>query len=160
MMPAAKYERVTVRLENNDFKFYTYNKKLIYDGYRKVYGQVEGKANENDIGLDSIKIGKTFKNVDIEIKQHESSPPARYNQASLIKTLDEEGVGRPSTYRTMAQVNLDRGYVVLESKAFVMTPLGNDIIENLGKFFPYVIDVKFTREMEEHLDEIAKKSEG
>jgi DNA topoisomerase-1 len=159
-MPAAKYERVTVRIENNDFKFYTYNKKLIYDGYRKVYGQVEGKANENDIGLDSIKVGKTFKNVEVEAKEHESSPPARYNQASLIKTLDEEGVGRPSTYRTMAQVNLDRGYVKLESKAFVMTPLGDDIITNLEKFFPYVIDVKFTREMEEHLDEIAKKSEG
>jgi DNA topoisomerase-1 len=96
----------------------------------------------------------------VEVKEHTSLPPPRFNQASLIKALDEAGVGRPSTYKSMANMAVERGYAKLENRAYTMLPIGNTVVEGLGAYFPYVVDKEFTKEMEEHLDEIAANDEN
>jgi DNA topoisomerase-1 len=161
-MPAAKVERVAVRLENNGNKFYTYNAKTIYDGFLKAYKEYgyEERVLHNDIKLKDLSVGKQLKEKVVELKEHHGNPPARYNQASLIKALEESGVGRPSTYSTMAQSNIKSGYTSYENKHYIVTPLGKNVIEQLEQFFPDVINVEYTKKMEENLDAIAHKSEG
>jgi DNA topoisomerase-1 len=158
-MTPARYETTIVRLLNADNKFYTYNRRLLFDGYKKIYQHYEDLDTEIDIGLSKLKKGQVLKSQSIEIKDHTSMPPPRFNQASLIKTLDEAGVGRPSTYKSMASMAIDRGYAKLENRAYAMLPIGNTIIENLQEYFPEIIDKKFTSGMEEHLDDIANNDE-
>jgi DNA topoisomerase-1 len=158
-MTQARYVNTIVRLSNANNKFYTYNRKLKFDGYKKVYQHYEDRDVEHDIQISNLKMNQKLKAKTIEVKEHTSSPPPRYNQASLIKTLDEAGVGRPSTYRSMANMAIERGYARLDSRAYVMLPIGNAVIEGLNQYFPYVLDKNFTKEMEEHLDDIATKDE-
>jgi DNA topoisomerase-1 len=96
----------------------------------------------------------------VDLKECEAQPPARYNQASLIKKLDDDGVGRPSTYKMMAQTIIDRYYTELDHKAYRLTPLGDSVIEGLELYFKDIVNPTFTKTMEEHLDEIAEHSEG
>jgi DNA topoisomerase-1 len=158
-MTQARYINVIVRLSNNGNKFYTYNRKLKFDGYKIVYQHYEDHDIERDINVSNLKLNQKIKAKVVEVKEHTSSPPPRYNQASLIKTLDEAGVGRPSTYRSMANMAIERGYARLDSRAYVMLPIGNAVIEGLNQYFPYILDKNFTKEMEEHLDDIATKDE-
>lgn len=159
-MSPAQFENVIIRLVNNNNKFYTYNRKLIFDGYRKVYSDYDDKNKIIDSKISKSKVGTKFKAKEILVKEHETTPPPRYNQASLVKALDEAGVGRPSTYRTMANMALQRGYATLENRAYVMTNIGNEVISSLQEHFPYITDTEFTKEMEEHLDDIASKEEN
>jgi DNA topoisomerase-1 len=158
-MTQARYINVIVRLTNAGNKFYTYSRKLKFDGYKKVYQHYEDKDVERDIQVGNLRLHQKLSAKTIEIKEHTSQPPARYNQASLIKTLDESGVGRPSTYRSMANMAIERGYARLDNRAYMMLPIGNTVIEGLSQYFPYVVDKNFTKEMEEHLDDIANKDE-
>jgi DNA topoisomerase-1 len=158
-MTPARYETRIVRLVNNDNKFYTYGRKLMFDGYKKIYQHYEDKVAEKAIDLSNMKHHATFASKLIEIKEHTSLPPPRFNQASLIKALDEAGVGRPSTFKSMANTAVERGYARLENRAYVMLPTGNHVIEGLQKFFPEIVDKDFTKEMEAHLDDIASKDE-
>ena len=159
-MAPTKYENTIVRLINNKNKFYTYNRKIVFDGYRKVYSEAGNEIATNKLSLSRIKIGKVFKAKEINVTEHESQPPARYTQATLIKALDEAGVGRPSTYRTMADMAVKRGYAALENRSYHILPIGCNVIEELQTFFPYIVDVQFTKDMEEHLDLIAEKEEN
>lgn len=158
-MTQARYVNVVVRLSNAGNKFYTYNRKLKFDGYKKVYQHYEDKDIEHDIQISNLKLQQKLKAKTVETKEHTSSPPARYNQASLIKALDEAGVGRPSTYRSMANMAIERGYARLDNRAYAMLPIGNAVIEGLNQYFPYILDKNFTKQMEEHLDDIATKDE-
>jgi DNA topoisomerase-1 len=96
----------------------------------------------------------------VEIKECQKSPPPRYTQASLIKKLDDDGIGRPSTYKMMAQTIIDRVYTELINKAYHMTPTGDNVIIGLSKYFKEIVDPNFTKNLEEHLDEIAAHEEG
>jgi DNA topoisomerase-1 len=158
-MTPARYETTIVRLENNGCKFYTYNRRLLFDGYRKIYQHYETNETEYDIQLNKLRIGQIQKAQSIEVKEHTTMPPPRFNQASLIKTLDEAGIGRPSTYRSMANMAVERGYAKLDNRAYTMLPIGNTIIEGLSQYFPEIVDQEFTKKMEEHLDEIANRDE-
>jgi DNA topoisomerase-1 len=159
-MTPARYENTIIRLNNNDNKFYTYNRRLIFDGCKILYNMYEENEKEHILDLSKIRINLKMHAKNVEIKEHRSLPPPRFNQASLIKALDEAGVGRPSTYKSMANVAVERGYAKLENRAYMMLPIGNTVIEGLSTYFPYVVDKDFTKEMEEHLDEIAVNDEN
>jgi DNA topoisomerase-1 len=158
-MTPAVYEVTIVRLQNNDNKFYTYNRRLLFDGYKKIYQHYEDTESEYLIELSKLRVGQVLAAEIVDVKEHTSQPPARYNQASLIKALEEAGVGRPSTFNSMANIAVARGYAKLDGRAFVMLPIGNTVIEGLSKYFPEITDKTFTKDMEEHLDEIANKDE-
>ena len=153
-MKAAVYERIIIRVINNDNKFYTYSRILKFDGFRKVMSPTEQIALRNLKASDDL-LG-TYLDIDqVTVKSHTTEPPARYNQASLVKELDNLGVGRPSTYRSMADMALERGYAVLKSRAYEMTELGDNVIIFLGKYFPFLVSAHFTGMVEKELDEIA-----
>jgi DNA topoisomerase-1 len=158
-MTPAKYENTIVRLSNNDNKFYTYGRKLLFDGYKKIYKHYEEKNVEHTVDLSKMHKGSSIASKQIDIKEHTSMPPPRFNQASLIKALDEAGVGRPSTFKSMANTAIERGYARLDNRAYYMLPTGTNVIEGLQKFFPEIVDKDFTKEMEEHLDDIASNDE-
>lgn len=158
-MAPAKYRRVDVRFLNNGHKFYASSRENVFDGYRKIYTHYEDKDRTHQLPLNEFEIGKKFKADYVEINEHESSPPARYTQASLIATLEKSGIGRPSTYNTMANVALARGYANLEAKSYVPTVLGRKVITELENYFAGIINKEFTKNMEEHLDDIASGKE-
>ena len=155
-MTPCRYIHKTIRFKNGDCKFFTYSNILEFDGYKKVYFDpaLVGAGTEK-----TYKNGQKLQAKSVEAVKHVSEPPARYNQASLVKALDDAGVGRPSTYRMMVDVNPERGYCEVKNRAFFMTQIGNSVIEGLIDNFDDVIDKNFTKEMEERLDAIADKKE-
>ena len=155
-MTPCRYIHKTIRFKNDGCKFFTYSNVQEFDGYKKVYAEAalvgEGTARV-------YKNGDKFTAKNVAAVKHVSEPPARYNQASLVKALDDAGVGRPSTYRMMVDVNPERGYCEVKNRAFFMTRIGNSVIEGLIDNFDDVIDKNFTKEMEERLDAIADEKE-
>ena len=91
----------------------------------------------------------------VDVKEHSTTPPPRFNQASLIKELDNAGVGRPSTYKSMANMALERGYAELINRAYKLLPLGKTVCEFLEKYFDFILNVDFTSRVEKSLDDIA-----
>lgn len=156
-MTPAIYETTIIRIINNDNKFYSYSRILKFDGYKKVYNDEEVK--QRDLKLSPELLGTKAKIKDVEIKEHTTNPPARFNQASLIKELDNAGVGRPSTYRSMANMSLERGYAELVDRSYRMLPLGDTVVDFLSKFFKFVLDVEFTNKVEKKLDDVASGEE-
>lgn len=137
-------------------KFYTYGRSVVFDGYRKVYHDNDTKKEVNAF---VYKLNSIYELDKINITKHVSSPPDRFTQASLVKELDESGVGRPSTYKMMANIGLSRGYCELKNKAYYMTELGTLVIKGLNTYFGKVINKDFTCEMEKRLDRIAENKE-
>lgn len=158
LMSPSKFKKVVIKFDNNGNEFYTFSRECVFMGFRKLYSDIDDE-NDKLIDLSNYKIGNKINSKSIEIKEHETSPPQRYTQATLIAELEKAGVGRPSTYNTMANVALDRGYAVVEKKAYVMTDIGRTVAEQLDKYFPSIINKDFTKQMEEHLDEIAAGNE-
>ena len=155
MIPA-QYENTIVRIINNENKFYTYSRILVEPGYKKVYRD-DTELPTRDLRLSDDLLGTTIDDIEtIEIKKHTSEPPARYTQASLIKELDNAGVGRPSTYRSMANMAIERGYAQLISHSYQMLSLGDDVVIFLGKYFEFIMDKDFTKFFENQLDLIAE----
>ncbi|WP_412031934.1 type I DNA topoisomerase [Malacoplasma muris] len=159
LMSNAKFKRVTIKFDNNGNEFYTFSRECIFDGFRKVYVDYEDKDKEAIIDLSKYKIDSKFKSKSIEVNDHQTTPPPRYTQATLIAELEKAGVGRPSTYSSMANIALERGYAELDKRSFVMTDMGKEVIAQLEKYFPDVINKDFTKGMEEHLDKIASGTE-
>lgn len=159
-MKPAIFDTMTVDLERNDVQFRANGQKLKFAGYQKVYieGNDNGKTEKDNI-LPDMAQGETVKKMDIEPKQHFTQPPARYTEATLIKTLEENGVGRPSTYAPTLNTILRRYYVKLVSKRFEPTELGNIVNKLIIEFFPQIVDVHFTAEMEKDLDEVEEGKE-
>lgn len=153
-MSSAIYENTIARFINNKNKFYTYSRVIKFDGYKKVYNDLE-PITERDLKITSRMLGKEFKIPEIVVQAHETQPPARFNQATLIKELDNAGVGRPSTYKSMAGMAVQRGYARLNNRAYEMTELGNDVVKFLKKYFKFIVDKKFTSQVEDQLDKIA-----
>ena len=101
-----------------------------------------------------MEIGDTAKSLEIEPKQHFTQPPPRYSEARLVKTLEELGIGRPSTYAPTLDTIQKRGYVQLDAKRFVPTELGEIVHQATLEFFPEIINIEFTAQMEHNLDEV------
>jgi DNA topoisomerase-1 len=127
---------------------------LKFDGYRKVYVQ---SSKVVDVILPPLKDTDPLNLLDLKPTQHFTEPPPRYNEGSLVKMLEAEGIGRPSTYAAIIDKIEERGYVEVKERRFFATPLGMKVTDILVKHFPKVMDPKFTRAMEDELDQIETK---
>ena len=127
----------------------------------KVYVEgTEDNKEEKDALLPDLIEGEFVTTKEIEPKQHFTQPPPRYSEARLVKTLEELGIGRPSTYAPTLDTIQKRGYVALENRRFVPTELGEIVIQIISNFFPEIINVEFTAKMEKELDEIEEGKEN
>ncbi|AJM82284.1 TPA: type I DNA topoisomerase [Bacillus anthracis] len=154
-MASAIMDTVTARLINNNVQFRASGSVVKFPGFMKVY--VESKddgAEEKDKMLPPLEVGETVFSKDLEPKQHSTQPPPRYTEARLVRTLEELGIGRPSTYVPTLETIQKRGYVGLDNKRFVPTELGEIVIELILEFFPEIINIEFTANMEQSLDEV------
>ncbi|QCT93712.1 type I DNA topoisomerase [Caminibacter mediatlanticus TB-2] len=150
-MKDAKFETQNIYLTNEKGEFKISGKKLIFDGFYKVYGKPSA-----DSLLPEFKEGEKLKPEDIKATQHFTKPPERYTEASLIKKLESLGIGRPSTYAPTITLLQNRNYVEIKDKKLHPTEIAFNVIETLEKHFPDIVDAKFTANMEEMLDEIAR----
>lgn len=154
-MAPAVLDTMSVDLTNNGLTFRANGSKVKFSGFMKVY--VEGKDDqmeEKDRMLPDLQEGDTVLSKDIEPEQHFTQPPPRYTEARLVKTLEELGIGRPSTYAPTLDTIQRRGYVGLDNKRFVPTELGQIVLELIMEFFPEIINVEFTAKMEKDLDNV------
>ncbi|MGD0231417.1 MAG: type I DNA topoisomerase [Syntrophorhabdales bacterium] len=154
-------ERLHVRVVEiaaNGYAFIARGSKVLFDGFSKVY-EAERREEER-IYLPDMKNGEVLGLKQLDASQHFTSPPARYSEASLIKTLEAKGIGRPSTYATTVSTIQERGYVHKEKGSLLPIPLGRTVNRLLTEFFPRVIDVDFTARMEERLDSIEEEEKN
>ncbi|WP_342400257.1 type I DNA topoisomerase [Weizmannia sp. FSL W8-0676] len=154
-MAPAILDTMSATLANGTVLFRASGSKIQFPGFMKVY--VEGSDDQQEEGeryLPHLEEGDVVHSESIEPKQHFTQPPPRYTEARLVKTLEELGIGRPSTYAPTLDTIQKRGYVALENKRFVPTELGEIVLELIREFFPEIIDVEFTADMEKDLDEI------
>ena len=152
LMSDAKVNQTTIVLDNNDYKFKATGQELLFDGYLRIYSDYE--SNEDRI-LPKVGEKEVAESIGLVPEQHYTKPPARYTEAKLIKELEELGIGRPSTYATIMDTIRERGYVKMEEKKFVPTDIGIETTKKLQEFFSDLINVEYTRDMENELDEIA-----
>lgn len=155
-MSAALYDVVSIDFENNGYIFKTSGYHLRFRGYTAVYDSAneENTEEQNFAQLPTVSEKETMKTESLEMKQHFTEPPLRYTEASLIKFLEENGIGRPSTYTTIITTILTRGYVKREGKSLAPTPLGEVTNQIMKEHFAKIIDYEFTASMENGLDEI------
>ena len=154
-MASAVLDTMTVDLRSGPVTFRAVGNKLKFPGFMKVY--VEGSddgATEEDKLLPPLKAGDTAETQSIDPKQHFTQPPPRYTEARLVRTLEELGIGRPSTYAPTLETIQKRNYVAIEDKKFVPTELGELVIQLMEEFFPEILDVEFTAHMEDDLDHV------
>ena len=155
LMHDAKTLATTVILENNGYTFKATGSVLKFDGYLKVYGEYE---DSEDVILPDFKNYKSdVVTADkIDKIQHFTKPAPRYTESSLIKEMESLGIGRPSTYATIVGTIKDRGYVILKDKKFEPTEIGEETTDKLQEFFSGIVNVEYTANMEQDLDEIAE----
>jgi DNA topoisomerase-1 len=125
---------------------------LVFDGFTKIW-----PITSNEQELPSMEVGQQLAAVDIKAEQHFTKPPARFTEAALIKALEKEGIGRPSTYASIISTIQDRKYVEQKEKKFYATDIGEVVTEKLCEYFPKIMDIAFTRYMEEQLDKIEEQ---
>jgi len=154
-MTPAILDTMKVTLDQNGVIFIANGSKIKFKGFMQVYveGRDDGKEDKENI-LPELVEGDVVQSVSIEPKQHFTQPPARYSEATLIKTLEENGVGRPSTYAPTLETIQRRYYVKLTQKRFEPTELGEIVNSLIEEFFPQIVDMHFTAEMENSLDSI------
>ncbi|WP_088105082.1 type I DNA topoisomerase [Halalkalibacter urbisdiaboli] len=154
-MAPAIMDTMTVDLENQGVIFRATGSKVKFAGFMKVYieGNDDGKKEEDRL-LPNLEENQSVQKTEIEPNQHFTQPPPRYTEARLVKTLEELGIGRPSTFAPTLDTIQRRGYVALEDRRFVPTELGEIVLELIVEFFPEILDVEFTAKMENDLDSI------
>ncbi|MCM8758915.1 MAG: type I DNA topoisomerase [Candidatus Omnitrophica bacterium] len=153
-MNPAETETLTVRANAGDYGFEAFKSKIIFDGFTKLW-KIKIDEGEKNIPEDIIS-GEKLEIKEVKIEEKKTLPPPRYTEASLIKTLEKFGIGRPSTYAPTINTLLKRKYVKKEKRTFIPEKLGITVSEILSRYFPDVINVQFTAEMEKELDEIAE----
>lgn len=154
-MAPAVMDTMTVHLLNGDVEFRATGSKIKFKGFMKVY--IEGsddQKNEDEKFLPDLEEGMEVTAQEIKPNQHFTQPPPRYTEARLVKTMEELGIGRPSTYAPTLDTIQRRGYVSMDNKRFIPTELGTIVVEVLQEFFPEIIDVEFTEKMEGDLDTV------
>lgn len=154
-MASAIMDTMSIDLKNGEIIFRANGSKIKFPGFMKVY--VEGtddSIEEKENLLPDVKEGDTFFAKDVDPKQHFTQPPPRYTEARLVRTLEELGIGRPSTYAPTLDTIQKRGYVSLDNKRFVPTELGEIVLELVKEFFPEILDAAFTAKMEQEFDSV------
>lgn len=150
-MAAAVVAVTNVEIEAGQGLFKAKGQIEKFDGYRKVWPA----GKQEDVMLPALAENMLLNKLGLSATQHFTQPPSRYNEASLVKMLEKEGIGRPSTYATIISTITKKGYVDLDQRRFKATELGKTVTDLLVKGFPSILDVKFTSHFEEELDEIA-----
>ena len=160
-MNPAVYDQTTVDISAKDYVFRATGRVMKFDGFLAVYEESADEDSkplqpddEQDLTLPLLTEGEKLKLIDITPRQHFTEPPPRYTEASLVKALEEKGIGRPSTYATILTTIQDRDYVTKDQGKFKPTELGNVVTEMLVKHFEDIFDVQYTARMEEELDEV------
>ena len=162
-MNPAVYDRTTVDIEAGEAVFRATGQVVKFDGFMRVYteGQDEAADDDESATLPAMNEGETLKLLGFEPEQHFTQPPPRFTQATLIKELEEKGIGRPSTYAAIMTSILNREYVEEDqSKRLRPTSLGRVVAELLVKAFPDILEVGFTAQLEEELDEVESGKEN
>lgn len=155
LMKDAKVEATTVILDNNNYQFKVNGQILIFDGYLKVYSKYEDSEDKVLPDFSNYKSNVLVANT-IEYTSHTTKPPARYTESKLIKEMEELGIGRPSTYAKTIDTIEERGYVKVIDKKFIPTEVGIETTDKLQEFFKDIINVEYTKNMEDDLDKIAE----
>ena len=154
-MKAAEYKTVKAVFESKDLRFTCSSSKLVFGGFMSVYSTEEDKQDEeNDGDLSKIKTGATYDVVESIKEQHFTQPPAHFTEASLVKTLEELRIGRPSTYAPTITTILARHYILKEKKNLYVTELGEAVNSIMVGSFPEIVDTEFTALMEDTLDSV------
>lgn len=153
-MSQAIYDTIAMDIINKNYIFKASGSKLKFAGFMTVYTEESDSENVEEKTLPLLEKGDHLKLKELKPEQHFTQPPARYTEATLIKELEEKGIGRPSTYAPIISTLLERGYVIKEKKNLKPTELGFIVTDVMKEFFPDIVDVKFTAEMEEQLDKI------
>lgn len=153
-MSSAVLDTMSVDIDAGGVMFRATGSKVKFPGFMKVYIEGNDDGTEEESFLPPIDEGQTLEQRETTPAQHFTQPPPRYSEARLIKTLEEGGIGRPSTYAPTLETIQKRGYVSLEEKRFIPTELGEIIITLIEEFFPEILNVEFTAHMESGLDEI------
>ncbi len=159
LMSACVHDTVAVSTVNSGYMFKSSGYTVKFDGFTKLYTEGKDEDSEASSTIPSLTVGETLKadkTKGIAKEQHFTQPPVRYNYATLTKALDENGIGRPSTYAPIVTNIEQREYITKISKAYAPTPLGEAVTDLMCDYFKRIVDVKFTAGMEESLDNIAE----
>ena len=155
-MQAAKYETVSVKIGAGEQIFTVASSKLLFDGFMSVYTQEDEEKEENNLLAGSLSKDTKLTFEEFEEKQHFTQPPAHYTEASLVRELEELGIGRPSTYAPTITTIMARHYVVKENKNLFVTELGEVVNNMMQEAFPAIVDVNFTANLETLLDGVGE----
>ena len=154
-MAPAQYETTSVRIGAGEYIFTVSASKIVFDGFMSVYKTDDDNEETNALakGLDENSVLTLD---DVNGTQHFTQPPAHFTEASLVKALEEQGIGRPSTYAPTISTIIARHYVIKENKNLYISELGNAVNNIMMTAFPTIVDVKFTANMESLLDGVAE----
>ena len=155
-MQPAKYETTSVKIGADDYRFTVSASKIIFEGFRLAYVESDEEKQSGNVMVNSIDKDSELTKESFDYKQHFTQPPAHYTEASLVKTLEELGIGRPSTYAPTISTIITRRYVAKENKSLYMTELGEVVNNIMKQSFASIVDVNFTAYMEGLLDMIAE----
>lgn len=154
-MNGARYETTSVKISARNYRFTSSGSKIVFPGFLSVYQNDEDKA-ENNAALHKVAKGDVFKEVELKKEQHFTQPPAHYTEASLVKELEDLGIGRPSTYAPTISTLISRRYLAKENKNLYLSDLGDIVNRIMVSAFPSIVDVNFTATMETLLDGVAE----
>ncbi|MEH2262876.1 type I DNA topoisomerase [Nostoc sp.] len=158
-MADSRQTQITVQLQVEDAGFRSSGKRIEFPGYLRAYVEgsddPEAALEDQEVILPNLKVGDRPDCTELEAVGHETQPPARYTEASLVKTLESEGIGRPSTYASIIGTIIDKGYAHLVSNALIPTFTAFAVTDLLEKHFPDIVDPSFTSKMEQTLDDIS-----
>lgn len=155
-MEPAVLDVMSVDVAAKDYVFRASGSRVKFAGFTVLYQEGTDNGKEDETYLPEVREGEELTCVGLDPAQHFTEPPPRYTEATLVKALEENGIGRPSTYAPIIDTVLKRGYVILEEKRFRPTQLGFVVVDVLKQVYPKVVDVAFTAGMENQLDEIAR----
>ncbi len=155
-MTPAVYDTVSVKINaDSGHTFRASGSRMVFPGFLAVYNAKEEEGEgEEDVKMPALEEGEALNLKDLDLKQHFTQPPPRYTEAMLVKTMEELGIGRPSTYASTISNIVARGYVTKENKVFYPTELGEIINDIMGKNFDEIVDIEFTAKMEADLDRV------
>ena len=156
-MDNAVYETTSVKITAGGHSFTTAASRLLFDGFMSVYVEADDEEEHNQ-ALGNMEKGTNLKLEELLPSQHFTQPPAHYTEASLVKALEEQGIGRPSTYAPTITTIIARRYVVKESKNLYVTEIGEVVNRIMKQMFPSIVDISFTANMESLLDKVADGS--
>ena len=153
-MTSAVFENTVLTFNADECTYRSNGIRTIFDGYTKLYIESSDDEEEKESSVPELEVGTALEAKEIKPLQHFTQPPARFTEASLVKTLEEKGIGRPSTYSPTISTIIDRGYVCREKKQLIPTELGFVVTQLMKDNFSDIVDVKFTADMEEKLDDV------